>query len=311
MHFEQTWTLPEFRIKIRTNNIGLREECDYHGETVDIGFLGDSFAFGHGVEVQERVSNQVQALFLDKYVLCYSYLNGWTIPHYYLFLKRHPELVPKIAVVLLFLGNDLTCDMEESELVLDNGGELVAINSRGRCVERGMLVSRDFNPTTRFLKRFWFGELLVRSRILTTIGVRPELGPGANVPPPPELDCGILDSRARLALSYLRKIKMMLERRGSRAIVYMIPFSYYIGDYHSLRDPATTADIQEKLYLPSAIAEWCRENEVEYIDPIRRFQQEERKGHRLYFERDAHWNREGHRLSAEIIANYLMKKGQS
>ena len=46
---------------VRTNNIGLREDRDYYGQHVDIGFIGDSYTFGWGVEAGERYSSAISA----------------------------------------------------------------------------------------------------------------------------------------------------------------------------------------------------------------------------------------------------------
>ena len=47
-----------------------------------------SFTFGHGVSFGDRYSDKLRAYLPNKNILSFSYLNGWTTPHYYLFLKR-------------------------------------------------------------------------------------------------------------------------------------------------------------------------------------------------------------------------------
>src|SRR5262245_43760643 len=108
-NFSQPWRQREFQVTIRTNAAGLREDFELPpGKRIDVGCLGDSFTFGHGVNAGERYSDVVRAQLGDRLVVSYSYADGWATPYYYLFLKEHPELVPRVAVLGLFLGNDLS-----------------------------------------------------------------------------------------------------------------------------------------------------------------------------------------------------------
>ena len=90
-NFSQRFVHREFNVLVKTNNIGLRENQPYHGEKIDIAFAGDSFVFGHGVNVNERFSDLIRPHFPKKRILALTYLNGWTTPHYYIFLKHNPK----------------------------------------------------------------------------------------------------------------------------------------------------------------------------------------------------------------------------
>ena len=71
-NFEQKWKHEEFCVSVRTNNLGLREQQDYMGERIDVGFFGDSFTFGFGVEHGERYSDQLRKMFPDKTIVSFS-----------------------------------------------------------------------------------------------------------------------------------------------------------------------------------------------------------------------------------------------
>lgn len=53
----------------------------------------------------------------------------------------------------------------------------------------------------------------------------------------------------------------------------------------------------------------CARLGIRFIDPSDRFVAEAAKpagqGDRLHFPLDGHWNRQGHRLAGEILADYL------
>lgn len=306
-NFAQEWRAPEFAVPVRTNNIGLRENQDYHGDEIDIGFYGDSFTFGHGVRQDERYSDLLRDSMPGKKVLSFSYLNGWTTPHYYNFMRKYPERLPATAILGLFLGNDLTTDMDETHIEIGPDGDLNRVIVTKRAVERrGFLVNRDRNPVTHLLSRSAFGELVLRSRILDRADlVRKPCA--TNVYPPLSFDMGELDDTNLLALSYVEKINEHLEVRNKRLVVFLIVWAYYVGDYSCGHGPSAAQDIRQHQYLTHRVSAWLDEHEIEYINPVPRFKELENEGVRLYFEGDAHWNPRGHRFAAELISDYLRR----
>jgi hypothetical protein len=57
------------------------------------------------------------------------------------------------------------------------------------------------------------------------------------------------------------------------------------------------------------LAEFCAREDVPLILPTERFRQETAAGKTLYYRQDGHWNPQGHRLAAELIAEYLRARG--
>jgi hypothetical protein len=43
---------PGFNVSVRTNSQGYREDFDFKDKDVDVAFMGDSFTFGWGVDVE-------------------------------------------------------------------------------------------------------------------------------------------------------------------------------------------------------------------------------------------------------------------
>jgi hypothetical protein len=306
--FAQHWTAPEFAVDVRTNTLGLREDFELpSGRRIDVAVLGDSFTFGHGVEANERYSDRLRPLLAHEHlVVSLSYANGWTTPHYYLYLRENPALVPRVAVVGLFLGNDLSADMRESELVTDEHGELVRIRTPLRDVdELGHLVTRDLNRLSRLARRTWAGRMLLYLNAHGQLDL-PALRPVGTLLPvgwkQPALDSGKLDAHAHRALGYLRAIGDLLRAREAELIVLFIPWSFYVSEtYPSPYPPAETAPIRTQLGLLASLAEWCRRSGTVCVDPVDALRAAERRGQRTYYRQDAHWTPAGHQVAAATI----------
>ena len=300
--FAQRWNTGQFDVTVRTNSIGLREDFELPaGARLDVGFLGDSFTFGHGVNAGERFSDVVRAQLGGAIVASLAYADGFTTPHYYLFLKERPALIPRVAVVGVFLGNDLSGDMMESELIAGDDGDLVRIVARYREPDTlGRLVTRDQNPVNRLLRRTWTGCFLLHVDRQLGLNLRP-FRPVGGIPLfgwiRPDLDLGQLDDPARDALRYVAKIRDLVRTRGGETVVLLIPPSYFVAPrYPSLHAAALTARIQAELPLVRAIEAWCRENDLVCVDPIADLRRAEEAGSRTYFSIDPHLTAAGHQV---------------
>jgi hypothetical protein len=305
--FTQHWTAPEFAVDIHTNSLGLREDFELPaGRRIDVAFLGDSFTFGHGVEARHRYSDRVRALLgQDQLVVSLSYANGWTTPHYFLFLRENPALVPRVAVVGLFVGNDLSADMRESKLITNDDGDLIRVETPLRDVdELGHLVTRDRNRVSSLARRTWTGRLLLYLNAhgqLDLAALRPS---GAFLPgwQQPALDAGALDANAYRALGYLRALRDLLRARDGELVVVLIPWSFYVAEgYPSPYPPSETATIRSHLALLKSLAGWCESAGIVCVDPVPALRAAERRGERTYYRQDAHWTPFGHRIAAAAI----------
>jgi len=309
-NFSQVWATGDFTVHIRTNSLGLREDFDLPPSKVDIAFLGDSFTFGQGVEAGERYSDRLRELLGDRLVASYSYVNGWAPPHYYLFLREHPELIPRIAVLGLCLANDLTSDIAESELIYSDAGELTRVKARWREANPlGQLVSIDQNPVNRMLRRAWSGRLLLhldQQLGLQLPFLHPRPTPGLS--PIDQIHLGVLPATSQVALDYVDKIAQLMRQDGGDLIVFLIPEGVYVGPYNHLFAPKLSEDIRTNLYLMKALQGWCTSHHIVCIDPIADFRAEEDAGRRLYFPNDPHWTAAGHQKAADILWHEIRER---
>ncbi len=116
-NFKGIFRSSEFYSHISTNSHGLRDR-EYESKNKDafrIMVIGDSFAFGHGCELEDSFTKVLEANLNNagnKKLKAVDVLNagvgGYGIDHYYRHLKEKFDIYkPDLVVLSFFVGNDL------------------------------------------------------------------------------------------------------------------------------------------------------------------------------------------------------------
>lgn len=309
--YSQTFLRHEFRVSVRTNNVGLREDRDYRGEPVDIGFLGDSFTFGWGVETGERYSDVAARAFPSLNVLSYAYPNGHAPVNYLAFLQQNPQWMPALLVLGLFAYNDLAEDTADAVIEYEDG-RISSVGSRSLEVDAdGFVVAKGSHPP-RFPSYAWWARHSAIGRTIRV--VREMLRSGGGSLPKSDtwrgLDRGELDETARTALDHVKRIDELAREAGSTLLVFYIPFPSDIGKTPvCIYTEPLCAEQRSSNRLGTALAEWAASEDIRLIDPIEHFRALEARGEELYFRLDAHWTPAGHAAAGNLIVDYLQKHG--
>ncbi|MFQ5443139.1 MAG: SGNH/GDSL hydrolase family protein [Nitrospinales bacterium] len=314
-NFSQEITTKEFNVVYKMNNMGWREKEDYTGKKIDIGFVGDSFTFGWGVNWGERYSDLFRNYFPEKYIVSFGYADGWTTPHYYLFLKNNPQFVPKLLIMgildsengaKMLLGNDLTWDMDGTDFTYNEDGELISTRLLGVTVnEKGQLAGLH-PPMYHFAVFFNTGKLmLVARRLIKVVFFKKDIVE-KDIATNLSFNKGILNDLNKRGLEYILQVKNLLADGGSKLIVFIIPEAKSIvKNYGCDSTLEQCEDIRNNKYLQKSIGQWLTNHDIEYIDPTEQFQEISGQGEKLFFEQDDHWTKQGHILAAQIIYQYL------
>jgi len=232
---EVIWTNPEWNVKVRTNEFGLRETDNTPFDQALVAFFGDSFTFGWGVEDDEQYSDTfaLSSSWPRSSVVNFSWPNGFQPEHYEFFLKSNPELQPKIAVIGLYLGNDLDSDLNETDYDPEiNQLELNSrsVNGDGQLVNVPSNLRWPWRFTTSWSEFSRLSATLISVSRFNEILYKPGMGK-PNTPNSVELERGQTDLVNNRAMKSLTRIQEIIESRGGNLYVLVIPQSYYFGEF--------------------------------------------------------------------------------
>jgi hypothetical protein len=299
-----TWATPEFQVTVRTNTRGYREDFEFPDSSVDVAFMGDSFTFGHGVDVEQRYSNRVAARFPGRTIVSLARNNGNQPEHYEYFLGLHPELRPRLVVVGLYLGNDLDTDVRETVVERSEDGRITSLRLPYR---------RIYNGATTVVPQYRFGMLnaLVEATntgkaaamfVNRSYRLRAALArPDAVIPNAPNrrsTELGRFDALNLRAVDALERINRHVRSRGGALHVLLIPQNFLVG-------PAAAPHVASPDWLPEIVAQRgmlpalsaiCLRRGLTCHDlsPVREPAD--------YFPADAHWRPSGHARAADVVA---------
>lgn len=300
------WKMSEFSVEVRTNNFGLREDFNITLPEVLIAFFGDSFTFGHGVNVEERYTNIYASHFpkMKSKIISLSYKNGFQPEHYEFYFRNNTTLNPKKVVVGLYLGNDLETDILET--VYDHSINKLELPYRKIFLKGqwGNNRSRYRYPLNTFADTSNFVELFLK--IINRTALRDKLFRnsfnGTNSVNSVEMDKGNIDLRNNRAMQSLLRLNSLVKKRGGEMTIVIIPQNYFFKNSNPHINPDLKKNIDEirngKSLLTEVIS-FCRKFDLDCFNtrPILNEQD--------YFPGDGHWNASGHRKVGKALIEYL------
>jgi len=112
----------------------------------------------------------------------------------------------------------------------------------------------------------------------------------------------------------LAKLKQEGRSSGSDLLVFHVPMraSVYTQEWeHMKKYYGIPAEGWHSGRVNLELGEVLARLEIEFLNPLKRFRQRSKDlpsdGDRLYFKGDGHWNRNGHRLAGEMLAEAIVQ----
>lgn len=269
----------DYNVEVRFNQYGLRDDQDIaKGTADDLYVVGDSYAFGWGVEESERFSEVLSTLLQRK---VYNLSGPTDIDGYSVLLNYAERLGAKIGTIIVSVNmtNDLapfrtTSPTTETSTQGQSGDQSVSMlhHLKSFLLEHSAMY---FLVTSTVQQVDWLRDLLVKWKLIVPLN---------RVSAHTASHQAIVDSAIRLA--------KIAERYN--AIFLVIPHrAIWVGD-----DTDTSRSTHDRF-----IKELTDRN-LRVID-MRTVQEQGGDPMRFHFTNDGHWRASGHALAAEAIAKTL------
>lgn len=299
----------EYQVWEQVNSIGVREkEPADLGDGLRVLVLGDSFAEGYTVTYENRISAwlagdlEAWATGLEKSPVDVfnAGIGGYSTDQQLLwFLKYRDQIKPDLTV-LLWCDNDL----------LGNVSWEIHRGRKPRFVLVGDEIELTGVPVTVPPRPPWHARVRSGSWLYMTarhrLWRRPTKPVGWEmwgVPPDPRTK-----EAWRVTEALLARLK---QETGNRLIVFAIvsrPCVFPERWAAELRRFGIPASRWQPRRITARLAQVCERQQIPLVDAFPGFHAAAALGQQTYFKRDGHWNDRGHRLAAQILAQFIMER---
>lgn len=321
--FRGSFRHPEFfGLRVELNGWGLRDHAD---EATDVAaaddsvlVLGDSFAFGTGVELdetfQERLESSGAVATNRKLRVTNAAMPGNGQTRELQSLDRWaPRVLPDVVVVAFYAGNDFTDNIGTAFRKAREDGVLKDFVAPPKGPPRSERLPRLLEGVLH--TPFWIGGSAVCAQLLPTAegwlvrkGIldRPWLPVNRSIEMSLSLDESV--ERAYLREDTLKAFDRLRDRcieLDAVMIALMIPAAVTASEavyatWLAQQPPERRARCDRRAFYDDFVARLAA-RKVIVVDTLPAIETEEATGRRCYH-REGHWNANGHRIAAEVLA---------
>ncbi|MDD5331713.1 MAG: SGNH/GDSL hydrolase family protein [Candidatus Nanoarchaeia archaeon] len=286
----------EYAYTVITNSESMRNEKEFTLEHNNprIILLGDSMAFGQGVEQNESFAAIIESNFKDLEVLNLA-VPGLSIPSYYSRLNtKGLEYNPDIVIVSIFLGNDLR-----------SIGNITEINYTKSYVSPNpisLFLARNVH-SLKFIWRYIYQGKLT-APIVKFFNIKTEsLETKRIVNSEEELEKNLI-----VFETDLKYYKELSEKNNFSLIVLIIPEREQVDKTKMDEYLSKINDTQvDEAEIRKKINNILEKNKIIYLDTTPELKRLN-VNNTFYFEIDGHLNKEGHRLIGSLLTQKLKEE---
>lgn len=116
------------------------------------------------------------------------------------------------------------------------------------------------------------------------------------------------DNIQRIYTMYFNALKMFWKRAGPEFIMVLAPDEFQVNDalWEKLMSMVDDPAEYDRDYPQKRVVEFCRRNEIPYLDLLPLLREAQQKQHTYHF-RDTHWNAWGNQVAGEAIAKKILE----
>ncbi len=319
----------EYSVAVRTNDAGLRDDRPLVELTRAPGrvmCMGDSFAFGVGVSINQMYSTVLESLLQNEGSRCSVFSTGFDnglgpVQYRFYVEKFFKTLQPDVVIV----GLSPTTDFSDHQAIVeecDAQGKALAQRLVKLRVDGGKLVDTTVTEQQVRLRdwlhkrslAFVFFDRALR-RLFPSLEQEHETQASSIAPFFLQAEGLSRDNAIRPALQALLDMQRFLSERGKTLVVLYIPAGFQVSrayfptlEQFFQYDPQALEQAYTVEQPQTALGAFFSAQGIDWVDPTQTFKALEEKGYRLYSARDVHWTPEGHAACARLLATYLEEK---
>ena len=307
--------LSTFGQEVAFNSLGMRDvehEIAKAPGTIRVLVLGDSFMEALQVPLEASfprlLEQRLAAMTGQRIEVINAGVSGWGTDQQLQYLTEYGmALKPDLVLIGMTLHNDVSDNLGQQFHMLKDG-QVVArppfeIPSR----EFRLLKIKDYlashSHLTQLLRRYkYLGEVKVAARQLDD-----HVSQLLRGDEPTSIEKGW-----RLTAGLISEVQRQAARDGARTAVFLIPLSIQIYDdmlKQWLAERGLSASDIELDKPQAAMERVGKATGVDVIDPLGAFRAwHRRQGRGLHLVGEGHWNPDGHRLAAAVVAEELTRR---
>lgn len=282
----------EFDTTVTINSHGFRGREFRNRNEPRIVIIGDSFTFGHGVNDDQTYPALLDKHFKDSEVINAGFVAGSSPDMYFAWLQKHgAELGASEIIIGFFIGNDIDRHPQMVWVKTDSKGLPVKIENVESHVVNGYLRPRVTPIGYRYpiLRESHLFHLAGRAFRQLQSFIKPATKPASvfddhNQPETIKK----IEKTKRVFLG----INNWMQANKISFSVIMIPTLQQVTKKHNNK-------------IQKLFSKFFTEHKINHFDLLHGMSLVNKS---LYFPIDQHWNVEGHKIAAQLIADWVEKK---
>ena len=280
--------------RVTTNAVGFRSS---EAPRVPIVVVGDSFAFGYGVDDEEVSAAELSRL-LQMDVACLG-VTGYSTSQYNRVLYDYGlSLQPDLVLYYLFLGNDFAGGQPPDDVPF-------AASADDSIQER----LRDFmsakSMSFQLLKFAWGANVYNYGRRVQTEGLDLYLYLDNS---PYNLERSTIREAFEIVMDNIRRARRRAREAGAETLVVLIPTKESVYRHLAVPHLVESDFFEVEDELRRRVLEVLDADAARSLDLTPPLRARALDGEQLYHVFDGHWSPAGNRATAEIIRDYLERE---